>query len=52
MNGMGNDRHFMYRAPRTQWIRLPYLGTSFHKLSRELELLDYRVSFYPITTVE
>ena len=37
--------------PRTRWIRLPYLGKLSNQLSRELRRCDYRVGFYPHTTV-
>ena len=37
--------------PRTRCIRLPYLGKLSNQLSRELRRCDYRVGFYPHTTV-
>ena len=38
-------------SSRFRWIRLPYLGKLSNQLSRELRRYNYRVGFYPHTTV-
>ena len=42
----GNPDH-----SRTKWIRLPYLDSCSNKISRELKRMDYKVGFYPLTTL-
>lgn len=36
---------------RQKWIRLPYVGQTSNQLARELKRLDYKVGFYPLTTL-
>jgi len=36
---------------RQKWMRLPYLGKSTECITKDLRKLNYKVGFYPVTTV-
>ena len=44
----GPDTHL---SSRSRWIRLPYLGNLSGSLACELQKLNYRVGFYPLSTI-
>ena len=36
---------------RRKWVRLPYLWKTFDKIGKELNCLNYRTAFYPVSEV-
>ena len=45
------DQNQTPNRTRSRWIRRPFLGNQSHKISRDLKKSDYKVGFYPLSTV-